>query len=138
MVMRLHVSRLGQAKFTVSVAAMLFDDRGRILLLEHVFRADKGWGVPGGFIGKREPPKEALRRELREEVSIEIDDVKFLFVRTHDTIGHIELYYRARVIGEPTPSSFEIKRAEWFDLNDLPPELPNGQRKLIERAASLE
>src|SRR6185503_6973119 len=130
MVMRLNLSRLGQARFTVSVAAMLFDDRGRILLLEHVFRADKGWGVPGGFIGKREPPKEGLRRELREEVSIEIDDVKFLFVRTHDTLSHIELYYRARVIGEPTPSSFEIKRAQWFDLNDLPPELSSGQRKL--------
>ena len=83
MLMRLHLSRLGQARFTVSVAAMLFDDRGRILLLEHVFRADRGWGVPGGFIGKHEPPEEALRRELREEVSIEIDDVQILFARTH-------------------------------------------------------
>jgi len=138
MLMRLHLSRLGQARFTVSVAAMLFDDRGRILLLEHVFRADRGWGVPGGFIGKHEPPEEALRRELREEVSIEIDDVKFLFVKTHGKIRHVELYYRARVIGEPTPSSFEIKRAEWFDFNDLPSEISKGQRKLIERAISLE
>jgi ADP-ribose pyrophosphatase YjhB (NUDIX family) len=55
---------------------MLFDDEGHILLLEHVFRADRGWGVPGGFINKGEQPEQALRRELREEVDIEIDDVK--------------------------------------------------------------
>jgi len=137
-VLRLHLSRLGQPRFTVTVAAMLFDDEQRILLLEHTFRADRGWGVPGGFIARGEHPEEALRRELREEVSIEIDDVTLLFPRTLDAIGQVELYYRARVIGEPVPSSFEIKQARWFPLTALPPGLSKDQTRLIERALTFD
>ena len=113
---------------------MLFDDRERILLLEHVFRADEGWGVPGGFISGVENPEAALRRELREEIDVEIEDVKLVFVRTLGKLKQVEIYFRARVIGDPKPSSFEIKRAQWFALDQLPPELSKDQRRLIERA----
>jgi ADP-ribose pyrophosphatase YjhB (NUDIX family) len=133
-VVRRHVSRFSQTRFTVTVAAMLFDDEQQILLLEHVFRADNGWGVPGGFVANGELPEEALRRELREEVSIEIDDVKLLFVRTLGFIKQVEIYYRGRVIGNPKVSSFEIKQARWFALNELPAELSKDQRRLIQRA----
>jgi ADP-ribose pyrophosphatase YjhB (NUDIX family) len=137
MVIRLRASRLGQARFTVTVAATLFDDERRVLLLEHVFRADQGWGVPGGFIVKGEQPEEALRRELREEISIDIDEVKLLFIRTLVTLKQVEIYYRARVIGEPKPSSFEIKQAQWFTLDNLPSSLSQDQRKLLARALSV-
>lgn len=137
-VVRHRASRLGQTRFTVTVAAMLFDEQGRILLLEHVFRADKGWGVPGGFVGKGEHPEAALRRELREEVSIELDDIRFIFTRNLGTLKQIEIYYRARVIGDPKPSSFEIKQAQWFALDDLPTELSQDQRNLIARAQSTD
>src|SRR6185369_10709384 len=101
------------------------------------FRADQGWGVPGGFIVKGEQPEEALRRELREEISIDIDEVKLLFTRTLVRLKQIEIYYRARVVGEPKPSSFEIKQAQWFTLDNLPSSLSKDQRKLIARALSV-
>src|SRR5256886_13377462 len=69
---RRRVSRLGQSRFTVTTAAFIFDDDGRILLLEHVFRPDSGWGVPGGFLTRGEQPEAGLRRELREEIGIEV------------------------------------------------------------------
>jgi ADP-ribose pyrophosphatase YjhB (NUDIX family) len=129
--------RMGQSRFTVTTGAMLFDDDGRILLLEHVFRPDSGWGIPGGFLSRSEQPQDGLRRELREEVSIEIDEVEFLFARTLPRPRQVEIYFRARVIGDPKPSSFEIKKAQWFTLNELPEELSNDQRRLIQRAISL-
>src|ERR1051325_1766443 len=92
---RLRAATLGQVRFTVTVAAMLFDDNRRILLLEHVFRADRGWGVPGGFISKGEQPEQALRRELREEISVEIDDVKLLFTRSLGKLKQVVIYYSA-------------------------------------------
>jgi ADP-ribose pyrophosphatase YjhB (NUDIX family) len=131
---RRRISRFGQGRFTVTVAAMIFDDQERILLLEHVFRADNGWGVPGGFVARGEEPLEALHRELREEANIELDNIQFLFARSLDAVKQIEIYYRARAIGDPTPSSFEIKGAAWFPLNALPPALSKDQRRLIERA----
>ena len=134
---RRRMVRMGQSRFTVTTGAMLFDDDGRILLLEHVFRPDSGWGIPGGFLMKREQPQDGLRRELREEVSIEIDEVEFLFARTLPRPRQVEIYFRARVIGKPKPSSFEIKQAQWFLLNELPKELSKDQRRLIQRAVSL-
>jgi ADP-ribose pyrophosphatase YjhB (NUDIX family) len=136
-VVRRRAAKIGQTRFTVTVAAMLFDGEGRILLLEHVFRADRGWGVPGGFVSKGEHPEEALRRELREEASIEIEDVRFLFSRTLRKLKQVEMYFRARVIGNPVASSFEIRQAQWFSLTGLPPELSQDQRKLIARAMAI-
>ncbi len=134
---RRHLVRLGQSRFTVTTGGLLFDEEGRILLLEHVFRPDSGWGIPGGFLARREQPPEGLRRELREEISVEIEDVEFLFARTLPRPKQVEIYFRARVVGDPTPSSFEIKRAEWFALDELPEELSKDQRRLIQRALAL-
>ncbi|MFN2576131.1 MAG: NUDIX domain-containing protein [Pyrinomonadaceae bacterium] len=133
---RRRAALFGQARFTVTVAAMLFDDHGRILLLEHVFRADEGWGVPGGFITRGENPETALRRELREEIGVELEDVKMVFTRTLGKLNQVEIYFRARVVGDPKPSSFEIKSAQWFELDRVPPDLSKDQRRLIERAIS--
>jgi ADP-ribose pyrophosphatase YjhB (NUDIX family) len=131
---RRRLVRLGQKRFTVTAGAVIFDEGSRILLLDHVFRPDGGWGIPGGFLSKREQPEAALRRELREEIGIEVEQVEMLFVRTLPRTGQIEIYFRAKAIGEPRPCSFEIRSAAWFPLDDLPPDLSNDQRRLIERA----
>jgi len=136
-IIRRRMVRMGQSRFTVTTGAMLFDEAGRILLLEHVFRPDSGWGIPGGFLSRSEQPQDGLRRELREEVSIEIDEVEFLFARTLPRPRQVEIYFRARVIGDPKPSSFEIKQAQWFTLDELPEELSNDQRRLIQRVVSM-
>ena len=136
-IIRRRIVRMGQSRFTVTTGGMLFDEAGRILLLEHVFRPDSGWGIPGGFLSRSEQPQDGLRRELREEISIEIDEVEFLFARTLPRLRQVEIYFRARVIGDPKPSSFEIKKAQWFTLNELPEELSNDQRRLIQRAVPM-
>jgi ADP-ribose pyrophosphatase YjhB (NUDIX family) len=130
---RRRMVRTGQARFTVTVGVLIFDEANRILLLDHVFRADSNWGIPGGFVAGSEQAEAALRREMREEIGIEIEDVVLLFTRTLVRPRQIEIYFRARPIGDPTPSSFEIKSAKWFALDDLPSELSRDQRRLIER-----
>ena len=133
-VLRRRLVRMGQRRFTVTVGALLLDDERRILLLEHVFRPDSGWGVPGGFINQGENPETALRRELREEIGVEIEDVRLVLARTLRRPRQVEIYFRARVIGQPVPCSFEIKRAQWFALDDLP-DLSSDQRRLIKQTA---
>lgn len=134
---RRNAGTVTQTRFTVTVGAVLFDDAERILLLEHVFRSRVGWGIPGGFLMKGENPEDALRRELREEVAIEITNVKLIFTRTLGHPKQVEIYFRARVIGDPKPSSFEIRKAQWFSLDQLPADLSKDQRRLIQRAMSL-
>lgn len=133
-VFRRKLVRLGQRRFTVTAGAFVFDDEGRILLLEHEFRPDSRWGIPGGFLNKREHPEEAMRRELREEVALEVDDVQFLFARTLPRPRQVEIHFACTTKGNPTPSSFEIRKAGWFAPDDLPEDLSQDQRLMIKRA----
>jgi 8-oxo-dGTP diphosphatase len=131
---RRRLVRTGQGRFTVTAGAIIFDDENRVLLLEHVFRPDGGWGIPGGFLSKGEQPETALRREMREEIGIELDQVEILFARTLPRPRQIEIYFRARAVGTPQPCSFEIRTAGWFQIENLPAELSKDQRRLIQRA----
>ncbi len=131
---RRRVMCFGHRRFTATAGAVIFDDNGRVLLLDHVFRPESGWGIPGGFLNRGEQPEAGLRRELREEVGLELDSVELLSTRSLHRPGQIEIYFRAKAIGAPHPRSFEIKRAEWFPLDALPEELPKDQRQLIQRA----
>jgi NADH pyrophosphatase NudC (nudix superfamily) len=85
-------------------------------------------------LGKGEQPDEALRRELQEEVSLEVTDVELYFARTLKKPRQVELYFACKAASAATPSSFEIRKAQWFDTNDLPDELSKDQRKMIKRA----
>jgi len=134
---RRRLVRTGQRRFTVTAGAIIFDDDGRVLLLEHVFRPDGGWGIPGGFLSKGEQPDTALRREMREEIGIELEQVEVLFARTLPRPRQIEIYFTARAIGTPRPCSFEVRTAAWFKIDDLPAELSRDQRRLIQRAVAL-
>ena len=131
---RYRLTRIGQKRFTVTTAVVIFNHDGKILLLEHVFRPDSGWGIPGGFLSNREQPEEGVRREIREEIGIELEDVRLLFARNLGRLRQVEIYFLARPVGIPQPRSFEIKRAEWFALDHLPSDLSRDQIQLINRA----
>ncbi len=133
-VVRRRAVRLGQRRFTVTAGAFVFDEQDRILLLEHEFRPDSRWGIPGGFLNNGEQPEDAMRRELREEVALEVEDVQFLFARTLPRPRQVEIHFACTTKGEPTPSSFEIRKAAWFAADDLPDDLSRDQRRMIKRA----
>jgi NAD+ diphosphatase len=113
---------------------VITDANGRVLLLKHRFRPGKGWGMPGGFLEKGEQADEALRRELREEVGLELEKLKLFATRTFKRPKQVEIVFTARAIGDPNQLSFEIQKAAWFALNDLPKELPKDQALIIKRA----
>jgi 8-oxo-dGTP diphosphatase len=128
--------RLSQARFTVTAAAVIIDDDGRILLLKHVFRVGSGWGIPGGFMNKGEQPEAALRREVYEEIGLELDGVELAFVRALKRSAQVEIYFRASPRGGSEPRSIEIKSAEWFKLDELPEGLSRDQHEIIEGVLS--
>jgi ADP-ribose pyrophosphatase YjhB (NUDIX family) len=127
--------RLVEPRFTVTAGAVISDEQGRVLLLNHVFRAGSGWGIPGGFIEKGEQPEDALRRELREEIGLELEHAEIAFVRTLRKPAQVEIIFRCRAQrGSGNQQSIEIKSSEWFTLDHLPSKLSRDQCQLIERA----
>jgi len=129
--------RLSHPRFAVTAGAIVTDGRGRVLLLKHRFRPGSGWGLPGGFIEQGEQPGEALRRELREEIGLEVAELKLFAVRAFRTPKQVEIVFIGQAmsaIGSPDELSFEIQEAVWFLPGEFPKELPPDQTELIKRA----
>lgn len=60
---------------TVIVAAALIIEQGKILITQRKKDSSHGllWEFPGGKVKEREEPREALRRELKEELDVEAE-----------------------------------------------------------------
>ena len=128
---------LTQPRFTVTAAAVVSDERGRVLLLRHVLRKGSGWGIPGGFLRAGEQPEEAVRREVREETGLELEGVELAFVRTLRGVRQVEVLFRASMRAAALrglEKGFEIDGAEWFERSRLPEGLSGDQRRVIARA----
>lgn len=129
--LRRMTMRATHARFTVTAAAIVVDTQGRVLLLKHRFRPGAGWGIPGGFIEAGEQPDEAVRRELREEVGLELGGVEVVTTRTFKKPRQIEIVFRCRPRGDASPQSIEIRKASWFSIDSLPQGLPPDQQRLL-------
>ncbi|HEY2865538.1 MAG TPA: NUDIX hydrolase [Pyrinomonadaceae bacterium] len=126
---RTRLVRTTQTTFTVSVAAIVINDRREVLLLDHVLRPKSGWGLPGGFLDAGEQAHEAVRREVREETGIELDDLKFCRALVRGR--HLEIIFSARPVGEARVLSSEIYKLGWFGFDSLPAGTTMGQKMLI-------
>jgi mutator protein MutT len=133
--MRRWTMRVAHTRFTVTAGAVIFNDKGEVLLLKHRFRAGSGWGLPGGFMEKGEQPIDALRRELREEIDLKLEDVELFATRSFKKPKQVEVLFRARANAQVKSQTVEVERAEWFSIDALPQGLPRDQRVYIERAA---
>jgi len=119
--MWIHVlaMRMYRAKFRASVAAMVFDEQGRILLFKHTYRKFE-WGIPAGGLEYNEQPERAIVREFFEETSMQIKVEKLLLAESSKEDHNISLIYLCKIVSGMFEESNEISEMKYFDVNDLP------------------
>jgi ADP-ribose pyrophosphatase YjhB (NUDIX family) len=126
-----HCPTCGFAAYANSAptaSALVFDDRGRVLLARRAHDPYRGlWDIPGGFLEEGEHPEDALRRELREETGLEIEPTEYLGVWMDSygdgpgAVATLNLVWWARVVaGEPRPAD-DVSELGWFGRDELPP-----------------
>ncbi len=67
-----------QPRKRVSADVILRDHAGRILLVDPKYKPD--WDMPGGMAEANEPPHHAVRRELQEELGLDVQVGSLLVV----------------------------------------------------------
>jgi ADP-ribose pyrophosphatase YjhB (NUDIX family) len=107
-----------------TVGALIYDDHGRLLMIR-THKWSHKWGIPGGKIRHGEPAIAALRREIREETALEIDDIHLVMVQ--DSIHSPEfitpqhfilLNYLARATGGLVELNDEAEEFRWLPPQD--------------------
>lgn len=64
----------------VRVAALVQDAKGKVLLIQQKKNSNGYWLLPGGGIEFGESAEDALKRELKEELDLEVTKSSFLLV----------------------------------------------------------
>lgn len=113
------VIRFFQPKFSVGVVAVVVNDRGQILLVEHVFHPTAPWGLPGGWINGDEQPAACVQREILEELGLEVRVTGLLAVEV-SLPRHLDFAFMCEPVGEIGTLSFELLGYRWFNRDQLP------------------
>jgi 8-oxo-dGTP diphosphatase len=113
-------------KMTVLVAAAIIVENGRVLLTQRKAgtHLEGAWELPGGKVEAGEDPREALVRELREELGIEAtvgDVVDVTFHRYEDAQKAVLLLFfaAARTHASPEPRAIDVAAIEWASKDAL-------------------
>ena len=100
---------------------------GKLLLARHARHKEKLFTTLAGFIEAGESAEEAIQREIREEVAIEVKNIQYVGSQAWPFPGQLMLGFTAEYLrGEIQPDGEEILEAHWFDIEDLPLVPPPG------------
>lgn len=123
------------------VGAVLFNERGEVLVGRRIDTPGDAWQLPQGGVAKREPPEQALWRELAEEIGTAKAEIigrtadwltYDLPERLRDRVwkgayrGQRQLWFALRFLG--TDDDIDLRASahpefdawRWADLESLP------------------
>jgi nucleoside triphosphatase len=107
-----------------AVAALIARPDGRVLIVR-THKWSGLWGVPGGKVDYGEDILTALRREMREEVGLEIHDERYAFLseiiedeKFYKPMHFISLEYVARADSEAVVPNEEIAEFAWVTVHE--------------------
>lgn len=120
---RRWVVRVLAPSYTVGAICVIERPDGRVLFVRQTYR--ERWGIPGGLLKRGEPPATAARREVWEEVGLDIELEGEPAVVVDARPQRVDLVFRARPVRSAAldglrPHSPEIAEVRWFRPEELP------------------
>jgi ADP-ribose pyrophosphatase YjhB (NUDIX family) len=113
----------------IAAAAFVLDQQERILFIWRAKDPAKGkLAIPGGFIDTGETAEAALRREVREEVNVELDSIEYLCSRPNEYHYHdvtypvLDCFFTARArAGTKAEALDGVERYSWLRASEVDP-----------------
>ena len=111
----------------VAAGVAVFNEKNQLLM--HHRKEDKLWGLVGGFMDIGETVEEAARREVYEEVGIELGELTLIGVYDYpihtlpngDQVQSVMVMYKCdEYFGEPKVCDDEGLSVEFVSYSDIP------------------
>jgi 8-oxo-dGTP diphosphatase len=113
-------------RLAVSVSAAVFieDDQGRLLLVQQAAeRKGYKWGPPAGGMDPHEDPLKAAKREVREEIGVDVELYDLLGIYTVDRgekSSGVGFVFRGKIIPDQIKlREGEIKDCKYFSPSEI-------------------
>lgn len=115
---RLAVRTVAPSYTVGAVCVIEHDDEFLVLWQPH----RRGWSLPGGLLSRGEDPAEAVRREVAEEVGLDIDPGDPVTVRVDPVEQGVDVVFRVVLADRPDLAlSTEARKARWTRRSELGP-----------------
>lgn len=139
-ILRLAVRVLAPRHYVGAVGAVV-NDEGKVLVAKHAYRTDFPWGLPGGWVNAGESPADAVRREIAEELKLDVTIERLLLCDVIPSVArsiaprHLGVAFLCRLAGGEIRMSGEIVGVDWIDPAANPYELAHFQASAVAAAA---
>lgn len=106
---------------TINVVAAVIMKDGKVFATQRGYGEFKdGWEFPGGKVEAGESPEEALRREIREELEVEVNVGDLIDTIEFDYPAfHLSMKCYACTIAGGSPHLLEHEAARWLSADQL-------------------
>ena len=118
----------------VGCGAFILNEKGQVLMMkrnENCQNSAGYWSIPGGKVEFNERVEDAVVREIKEEIGVDIEVIKLISV-TNDILKEEDQHWLAsqflcRIVGGQLQNlePHKCDAIEWFDLDKVPEKLTN-------------
>jgi NAD+ diphosphatase len=113
--------RVEYPRISPAIIVIVINDREQALLAHNHKFAGGVYSLIAGFTEAGEDLEATVAREVREEVGIELEDIRYMASQPWPFPNSLMLGFTARYVGgELKPDGKEILDARWFNRDDLP------------------
>ena len=128
--------RLIVPRHRIGVIIVVMNEAEQVLMLRHVFHPHTPWGLPGGWLNRKESPAEGVLRELKEETGLTAVLNTIILSGLQPNPPHLGIAFLGQLQGGSLQLSSEIVEAGWFSFDSLPDPLQPFHRDSVIAAAA--